>query len=44
MTRLARTLYGMMTALSLPRTAEITLLIEDLYGRVPAARSNRRNR
>ncbi|HEX3860110.1 MAG TPA: chemotaxis protein CheW [Stellaceae bacterium] len=34
MSRHARTLYGIMAALSLARTAEMTLLIEDLYGRV----------
>jgi two-component system, chemotaxis family, sensor kinase CheA len=32
--RQVRALHGMTTALSLPRTAEIILLIEDLYGRV----------
>ena len=32
--RLARTLHGMTAALSLARTAEIALLIEDLYSRV----------
>ncbi|HEX3954453.1 MAG TPA: chemotaxis protein CheW [Stellaceae bacterium] len=33
-TRLARTLHGITTALSLTRTADLLLLIEDLYGRV----------